>query len=288
MICFARSVKTVALSTAVTLGLGIGSAEAVIFDFSFDEFPEVSGATPVGDRIGITQLIQGTGPNTVSFSLGALKIEGSTITNRTVGLYVPSVDTQDADLLPLAEDTMPNLIFGTRDINPIWAGNGNFSDNSLILQEVDGSGNDRTQLDDEGNGSQLVLSFTNTSGRSIFLERLTFIDDVDAIVRLNDPIVGRMIGDIEIDGLPGSGGPNSEECTGPAGTGETRAGDNCVAGLTFGGNRLIGNNQSFYVTFNGSGGVLGFETAELPVPGALPLMIAALGGLGWVARRRKA
>lgn len=41
--------------------------------------------------------------------------------------------------------------------------------------------------------------------------------------------------------------------------------------------------------FGGSGGIdnIAFETSEIPLPAALPLMLVGLGGLGFVSRRRK-
>ncbi|GFE48850.1 hypothetical protein So717_06030 [Roseobacter cerasinus] len=73
--------------------------------------------------------------------------------------------------------------------------------------------------------------------------------------------------------------------------------DNETEQLTFDAlSPLISLNDSFSIFFEGSGAVdsFVFETvdentpAAVPVPAALPLMLAGLGGLGLLARRRRA
>lgn len=51
---------------------------------------------------------------------------------------------------------------------------------------------------------------------------------------------------------------------------------------------VINKNDSLIIDFAGSGGVDNLQLAAVPVPAALPLLLGALGGMGWVARRRRA
>ncbi|EKE44796.1 hypothetical protein OCGS_1179 [Oceaniovalibus guishaninsula JLT2003] len=50
----------------------------------------------------------------------------------------------------------------------------------------------------------------------------------------------------------------------------------------------INRGESFTLTYSGSGGFDALQVAAVPLPAALPMLLAAMGGLGWAARRRKA
>ena len=69
------------------------------------------------------------------------------------------------------------------------------------------------------------------------------------------------------------------------------AGENETSKLVFAQkSSLIEENDKFVIHFSGSGGVdsLVFEEISVvPVPATLPLLVGALGGLGFMARRRK-
>ncbi|WP_285670006.1 hypothetical protein [Paralimibaculum aggregatum] len=257
---------------AVSAGVmwSAGPAGAVVFDFDYGEFPDIPGQdvmdSPSSSRIGVIELLD---PDGLSVRFGLSALQGTTA--RDVTLFVPSLDSpaQDPDLVPVAIDTDPivNLALnGVEDINPLF----NVSENSLVVQDSGSSvPNDLA--------ATTLLTFTLLSDMPVRLDRLTFIDDVDATVIVN----GVAWGEIEIDGVAGGDG----SCN-PAPPSTGTAGDNCVAGLAFT-DAFIQPNQNFSVLFNGSGGVLGFEVVELPVPAALPMMLAGLAGLGLAARRRR-
>jgi hypothetical protein len=240
-------------------------AKAAVFDFSFDEFPDLPASPTPAQRIG--SLVDRILLDGVEFSVNAQLQNG---TPRFPMLYVPGVDTLDPDLVPTGRDFLPNLISGTLDPNPIWPGFASdplgFSANSLAVQDPNFS-----QPNDLA--ANTVLTWVLTSDLPVRLTRLTFVDDVDAIVRFDNTIIG----DVVIDGA-GSGGGNVN-C--PAN------GDNCVAGLVFS-DVVIQPGESFSVSFDGSGAVIGFEAIEIPLPAGLPLMLTGLAALGWLGWRKRA
>ncbi len=74
---------------------------------------------------------------------------------------------------------------------------------------------------------------------------------------------------------------------GGAELGSIMLGENQTGKTTFG-NFLVSVGDSLTLSYSGSGGFDSLEVAPVPLPAALPMLLAAMGGLGWVARRRRA
>jgi len=259
------------MACAATAALMLGAANpagAVVFDFSPDEVSAFTGASTGDGIFGVTEISLGGIVFSVSASGGAGVASLYRPDDNNDGIADAEGDTNDNDfdLAFFGIDTDPMIVTGTEDSTPISPDTG-FDDNSLIVQN-DATG---TTINDEPQGGS--LTFTLTSAAKILLERLSFIDDVEATT--SD---GMVIGDIIIDG-PGVGGS-------PCGGGSVD-GDGCVAGLLFS-NVMLATGDSFTVSFNQSGGVIGFEAAVIPLPAGLPLMLTALGGLAWLRWRRPA
>jgi len=246
---------------AGTLSVSGATAAPVVFDF---------GSGVIGGPVGVTSISAGG----ISFILSTAGT-GSAGTGE-VSLFDPGIAahlTADPDMIPLGVDPDPFIntaLSGVETTGPL-IGFDFGSPKSLILQEDNGN-NPETIPDDSGGGGTIIFTLAPGSD-PVRLTRMSFVDDVDATVSILG--IGA-VGEIDIGAI-----------TGPCGT-EPDNGDNCVAGLDFtGGPSLV--TSSFAVNFNGSGGVLGFEVApvqEVPLPAGLPMLVGALGLLGWLRHRR--
>jgi len=243
---------------AGSLSVSAASAAPVVFDF---------GSGVAGGPVGVSSLSAGG----ISFTVSASGV--GTAGTGEVSLFDPDNPVHlaaDPDMDPVGEDPQPaiNTAFqGVRDTGRL-IGFDVGSNDSLILQE----NNDAPGVPDDSAGGG-TITFTLAPGSSpVRLRRMTFVDDVDAIVSILG--IGP-VGEIDIGAT-----------TGPCGS-EPVDGDNCVAGLDFtGGPATV--TQSFSVAFDGSGGVLGFEVepvSEVPLPAGLPLLLTALGLFGWLRHR---
>lgn len=141
---------------------------------------------------------------------------------------------------------------GDDDLVPAVQGENGVEGNVMILQSNSGP----TPNDAAGGGT---IRFTLTSGPSFFLTGFSGVDE-------------QAIFAFDKDGttLLGTVDPLNDSDTGFA---------------TFKSSR-INVGDSFFITFEGSGGIDSLVVAPVPVPAALPLSLAALGALGWVKRRR--
>lgn len=241
-------------------------AGAVVFDF---------GSGVVGGPVGVTGI---TSPAGIAFDLSASGV-GNQGTGE-VSLFDPSIPSNldaDPDMIPLGRDNDPNVfpaknLIGVEDTGTLIGWDFG-SPNSLILQE---DNNAPGIPDDSGGGG--TMTFTLPAGADpVRLVRLSFVDDVDAVVSVSG--IGE-VGEIDI-------GATTPHC-GDAQINGDANGDNCVAGLDFTGGSVI-ITSSFSVEFNGSGGVLGFEVEEVrpvPLPAGLTLMLTGLAGFGWLRRTK--
>lgn len=286
-------------------------AAAVIFDFSIDEF----GISPDAAQNPVNRIFSSspTGNQNI-FQIGTVGFRVTAReTNSGAGnpdperpaLFIPGIDlppngiATDSDLSVLGLDFEPIVnaaLNGTELANPIGIVNNqpvnspatNNSHNSLVVQNP---GTNDFVNDFAPGGSNLgVLEFELLTANPVVLNSITFIDDVDARVFTSDNPGSDFIpsqteiGEIQIDGIGSETlPPGAANCdVGGGGT----VGDNCVAGLAFT-DIVIEQGESFIVAFDGSGGVLGFDALEIPVPAALPLALTGLGALLFVGRRRR-
>lgn len=304
--CFSKNInkwltRSICTVPAVVVTLYAGDSQATTFDFSIDEFGIGSTFADDTSRIfstagaiitldGLQFLVTARETNSSGVSQG---IENS-------ALFIPNLDlpspigsgsATDDDLDPLGiafDTTVIGSLNGVLDPDPIGPfGSGMEGENSLVVQNPTTS----TFINDFApSGSNLgVLEFELLTPNPAVLERVTFIDDVDArVFTSTNPGTdfigpgGTEIGDIQINGA-GSvpmGQPNCDV------GGGTTTGDNCVGGLRFT-DIVIEQGESFIVAFDGSGGVLGFEVTEIPLPASAYMVISAFGLLGWVGWRRR-
>jgi len=291
------------MGLAAAAVLSSAPAHAVVFDFSFDEFPELDFGGPMQDnspanRIGLTQLSFGG----VVFTLSAELDPFGTPEAREVTLFDYTVDApnEDPDLQPLDFDDDPNIVSGTEDPNPLSPfGVNGIDEKSLVVQNPDSALNNEPNDLAPPSDTFTRLFFTLDSETPIELVRLTFVDDVDATVLRDTPTDDEeSLGEIIINGprdMDDITTENGIDCVGPPPEGETdpfdpagtnTPGDNCVAGLLFA-NIVLNQGDTVIVQFDGSGAVLGFEVEIVPLPAALPLLLGGLGALGLVARRRR-
>jgi hypothetical protein len=258
-------------------------AGAVVFDFSDDEVVFESGSN---GEIGVAEISIGA----VTFSVSATGGTGQ------VSHFDPG-DTahlnRDPDLDPLALDPTPWYDTSLNG-SPLAAGSLiGFDDpvdndqQSLIVQEGPGNGGSSTIPDDALGGT---LTFTLESGvPGVQLTRLSFVDDVEAIVSTDIGGTVATVGDILING-PNSGFTSTSQAGDSCDPDSNTGGDNCVAGLEFDAspNVLLAVGDSFKVDFgDGSGAVLGFEVEVVPLPPSVAMLGGALGVLGLVAHRRR-
>lgn len=144
---------------------------------------------------------------------------------------------------------------GDTDLIPAVQGENGVRGNVLILQEQRPS----PVPDDDGQGG--TITFTLLSGPAFRLLGASAVDD------------GRFSFSTPVDGLLGTISLSSDNQTGRT---------------TFGSpSSLIGVGGTFSVAYSGSGGVDSLVISAVPIPAALPLLVGALGGLGFVARRRR-
>lgn len=139
------------------------------------------------------------------------------------------------------------------DLTPLVQGENGVGGNVMILQ----SNTDLTPNDAAGGGT---IEFRLTSGPSFFLTGFSGVDEqpITAFDKDGTTILG-------VIDLPG---------------------DRDTGLVTFMSSR-INVGDSFFIKFDGSGGIDSLVVAPVPVPAALPLLLAALGALG-LARRRRA
>lgn len=313
--------RAILLACAVGLTFGASAANAATFVFDESEFfPGGTGNPPLPNTTqGNLQISQRIfGPNGIIISSGGLDFlvtaRQTNSSGQRVGanngvqspaLFVPSIDlpfgsATDDDLEVLGVDFDPIVngsLNGVLDPNPLGV-NAQFEpllseENSLVVQNP---GTTTFVNDFAPSGTNLgVLEFELLTANPVVVDRLTFIDDVDARVFTTDNPGGNFIsgpgateiGEIQIDAsgtlptLPGGGTPPDCDIGGGG-----SAGDNCVAGLRFT-DIVIEQGDSFVVAFDGSGGVLGFEVTEIPLPASAYMVISAFGLLGWVGWRRR-
>ncbi|MDW3225092.1 MAG: VPLPA-CTERM sorting domain-containing protein [Paracoccaceae bacterium] len=155
-----------------------------------------------------------------------------------------------------------NPVNGDTDLSPVAQGDNGVFGNILILQEFGSA-----VPDDAAAAGTITL--TLLSGPAFRFLGASAIDDTDfkfsSIIDGTTQALGTIdIGDVE-GNLPGG----------------TRM-------LTFGTpSQRIGVNDSIFIEIGGSGGVDSLQIAPVPVPAALPMLVAGLGALTLVARRRK-
>lgn len=142
---------------------------------------------------------------------------------------------------------------GDLDLSPVVQGENGVGGNIMILQ----SNTESVTPNDDADGG--TIQFTLTSGPSFFLTGFSGVDE-------------QTIFAFDTDGttLLGSVSTGADRATGKS---------------TFMSSR-INVGDSFFIEFEGSGGIDSLVVAPVPVPAALPLSLAALGALGWVRRRR--
>ncbi|MEM9144730.1 MAG: hypothetical protein AAGC57_00930 [Pseudomonadota bacterium] len=312
-----------AILLACAVGFSIGATSAGAATFVFDEsefFPGGIGNPPLANTTsGNLQIPERIfGPGGVIISSGGLNfLVTARQTNGTgarVGpnngvqspsLFVPSIDlpfgsATDTDLSVQGVDFDPIVngsLNGELDPNPLGV-DAQFSplaseENSLVVQDPGTTAFVNDFAPSSGNLG--VLEFELLTANPVIIERLTFIDDVDARVFtsmnpgnnfISAPGTNE-IGEIQIDAsgtlppLPGGGTPPDCDIGGGG-----SAGDNCVAGLSFT-NIVIEQGESFVVAFDGSGGVLGFEVTEIPLPASAYMILGAFGMLSFVGWRRR-
>lgn len=141
---------------------------------------------------------------------------------------------------------------GDLDLVPAAQGENGIEGNVMILQSPSGP----KPNDFAGGGT---IQFTLTSGPSFFLTGFSGVDEQPITAFDTDGTT--VLGVIDL--------PN----------------DSDTGLVTFMSSR-IDVGDSFFIEFDGSGGIDSLVVAPVPVPAALPLSLAALGALGWVSRRR--
>lgn len=151
--------------------------------------------------------------------------------------------------------------FSNPDLGSISPGN------LLILQENDNCDEvSCTTPDDEGSrpGGQFIINFTD----SVVLTSIDFFD-VEGVEA--DPLY-----EIELYDSNNNRIPNNFYVP-------DTGGDNRWAQVLFN----VDGVQSMVINMGGSGAIdnIAFETRVVPVPAALPLLLSALAGLGFVRRR---
>ncbi|MEM6971993.1 MAG: hypothetical protein AAF577_04235 [Pseudomonadota bacterium] len=252
-----------------------GVASAATFDFSTG----VTNPQNIGNGI-VTTISSGT----VSFSVEASFNSGQNQDDAQVLLFDAGETQPFTDVEDRAAD--PDLVFegidttltlggpgaGLALVNPTVFGQpegpGVLATNKAL---VIGNRNGQRVNDQAGSGG--TFTFTNTSAGEVTIDTFSFIDDLSATIFDTN---GNLFASLMIDGAPG--------CSGN--------GDNCVGGLAFSPFLSVGVGQSFDVSINGSGGISGFTTVDdpsvtvVPLPGALPLLLAGLGGIALVGRRK--
>lgn len=141
------------------------------------------------------------------------------------------------------------------DLVPTTSANG-VSGNVLIRQENGNSGNNFGALDDDatGNGS---ITFELLSGTAFSLVGFSAVDDGRFSISVNGVELGSV--------SPGA--------------------DRASAATLFAASPIIGIGDTFTVNLHGSVGVDSIGLAPVPLPAALPLLLAGLGGMAFVARR---
>ncbi|WP_299854967.1 VPLPA-CTERM sorting domain-containing protein [uncultured Roseobacter sp.] len=152
---------------------------------------------------------------------------------------------------------------GDLDLKPLAQGDNGVEGNLLILQEAN-----RKVADDDVSAGTITL--TLTAGPAFRFIGASVIDDTTFTFfdQLAGELSASLLGSISI-------GPEGNLA---GGTGQ----------ITFAQpSRIIGIGDSIVLGYGGSGGIDSLQLAAVPVPAALPLMLAGLGGLGLVARRRK-
>ncbi|NJN05886.1 MAG: VPLPA-CTERM sorting domain-containing protein [Rhodobacteraceae bacterium] len=154
-----------------------------------------------------------------------------------------------------------NPVNGDTDLSPITQGNDGISGNILILQEAG------SNIPDDAAGAG-TITLTLVRGSNFRFLGASAIDNTD--FKFSSIIGGTKtaLGTIDIGDIEGNR---------PNGTGA----------LTFATpSGVIGVNDSILIEFGGSGGVDSLKIAPVPVPAALPLLLAGLGGLGLMKRRK--
>lgn len=290
--------------TAIGTGVLSTTALATTFDFSADEFG-LSGITASNPQISNRIFGATTGTvitlDGIQFRVTARETNGSGVSQglERAALFIPDIDlppngsATDDDLDPLGiafDVTINNALNGVLDPDPIGPFGSDPVNNSANSMVVQNPGTNSFINDFAPPGSNLgILEFELLTANPVILERLSFIDDVDArtFVSTNpgtNPFgaFSTEIGDIQINqaGSVPQGEPNCDIGGGNA------LGDNCVAGLQFN-NIVVQQGQSFMVAFDGSGGTLGFEVTEIPLPPSAFMMLGAMGLLSFVGWRRR-
>lgn len=144
------------------------------------------------------------------------------------------------------------------DLVPQADGENGVAGNVLIRQENGNRGNQQGALDDDasGNGS---ITFTLLSGPSFSLLGFSAVDDGTFSISVDGNTLGTL-----------------------------RPGDDRATAITsFAASPILNIGDSFTVNYRGSGAVDSIGLAPVPLPAALPLLAAGLGGLAYMGRRRK-
>lgn len=140
-----------------------------------------------------------------------------------------------------------------RDLVPTPQGENGVANNILILQEVGAS------LDDDSRRGGSI-TFTLTQGSAFQLTGFSAVDDG----RFGIEVGGNSLGSIGLSS------------------------DNETGATTFGSpSSTIGIGSSFTVVYSGSGGVDSIQLSAVPLPAGFPLIVAGLGALGFVARKKR-
>lgn len=186
---------------------------------------------------------------------------GRTFSISTTSLHANSPNNEGANIFDtdgcIASDC-------TRDSDLLPASNANGVSGNVLIRQRTQDGNGDLANDAAGSGSVI---FELVSGPALTWLGASAIDD------------GTFTFSTDIDGTVSELGSIA------------LTGENETSKLVFAQkSSLIEENDKFIIHFSGSGGVdsLVFENISVvPVPASLPLLVGAIGGLGFMARRRK-
>ncbi|MFK7764842.1 MAG: VPLPA-CTERM sorting domain-containing protein [Roseobacter sp.] len=174
----------------------------------------------------------------------------------TIGSTVFSVSSPDgagANLFDTTDGSTSDLT-GDSDIVPAVQGADGVGGNVLIIQSPsDGGG---LANDFAGGG---VITFELVSGPAVSFTGFSAIDD------------GTFTFATSLDGDLGS----------------LSLAENVTGSTTFA-SSFLDAGDSFSITYSGSGAVDFLTVEAIPLPATLPLLLAGVGGIGYMSRRRKA